>query len=156
MTLTLYKNKSDPCVLNKDLEFLRILRGVAKDPVDMLAPIITLVYPAPIDFNYAYIDSFSRYYFLSSCVYVGDNLCELTFTVDVLESYKADILSLDAIIERNEHIFDASIVDKMQVFNAGHKITHYYGDIEFGESEMYNDTPRYVLNAPLFLVWEGT
>lgn len=154
IVVTLYRNNSDPTVLNKDLKFIRIFRGVFREPFDVLAPVILLEYSAPIDFNYVEIPILKRFYFVNGYRNVSSNLWAVELSVDVLESYKNTVLGLTAIIERNEHTFNNSIIDTMQVYEAGHNISHYFGDYEFS-GEMDGDTPRYILNAPFFTVTGG-
>lgn len=154
ISIILYRNKSDPTVLNKDLEFVRSFTGTFREPFDIVAPVLLLEYDSPPDFNYIEIRSLKRFYFVNNYTNISTNLWSLELSVDVLESYKKTVLGLTAIVERNEHSFNRKLVDTMQVYEAGHNIKHYYGHHEFGDL-MDNDSPRFILNAPFFTVEGG-
>lgn len=153
IVINLYRNNSDPSVLNKDLDFVRIFRGVFREPFDIVSPVLLLNYNNAIDFNYIEIPSLQRFYFVSNCTNISSGLWAIELSVDVLQSYQHSVLDLTAIIERNEHTYDSSIIDTMQVYEAGHSIKHYYG---YDLSEpIDNSTPRYVINASFFSVGGG-
>lgn len=75
-------------------------------------------------YNYAYIPDFCRYYYIDSKENVGFNLWRLHLTVDVLMSFKRDILGLYAVIDKSaqyangdEYIDDGSLVSSNRTFS---------------------------------------
>ena len=52
-------------------------------------------------FNYAYIPSLNRFYFINNVEQLNLRLVKLNMTCDVLETYKSEILNLNAIFIRD-------------------------------------------------------
>ena len=77
---------------------------VLKAATSILKPVILLMSDnAEItSFNYMRIEAFGRYYFIDDIISVHNNKWEISAHVDVLESYKGDILANDAILENSE------------------------------------------------------
>ena len=61
--------------------------------------------------NYAYIEDFHRYYYITNITSIHNSVWQLTMRVDVLMSYKNDIYSLKALVVRNEYASDPNIPD---------------------------------------------
>lgn len=59
---------------------------------DILNPIVYIYSENYIDFNFAYIEQFHRYYFVNNVVIFPNNIYKLELSVDVLETYKDSIL----------------------------------------------------------------
>lgn len=160
IVVNLYRNNSSRNVINKVLDFVRIFRGTFREPFDITAPVITLSYNSPPDFNYVDIPSLNRKYFVSGYSNIANSLWEIYLEVDVLESYKNSVLSLDAIIERNEFNFDDRIIDSMQVFEQGYNVTRSYGtqlvgggvfpDYDGTNPTIDDYTKRYLIISPFF------
>lgn len=77
---------------------------VLKDSTSILAPVL-LLSTSDTDItscNYMYIPAFNRYYFIDDIVSVHNNRWEISAHVDVLETYKNDILGNSAILENTE------------------------------------------------------
>lgn len=70
----------------------------------------------PAYFNYAYIQKFSRYYFITDVQYVLGHW-EFYLTVDVLASFKTAIGSISAYIERSSNTSDGTITDMLYPAN---------------------------------------
>ncbi len=64
--------------------------------------------------NYAYIDAFGRYYYITDIVALTNELFEIHFASDVLMSFKDQIRALSAYINRNEFVFDPFIEDNLR------------------------------------------
>lgn len=64
----------------------------------------------PAYFNYAYIQKFSRYYFISDVQYVLGHW-EFHLTVDPLASFKSAIGNLSCYVERSASMYDSNITD---------------------------------------------
>lgn len=53
--------------------------------------------------NYVYVPDWGRYYYVNDVVYGNNDLCELHCSLDVLASFRSDILRYDGFIERTSH-----------------------------------------------------
>lgn len=58
--------------------------------------------PLTYKYNYMYIEEFGRYYFIDEIISVRNGLWTIMATVDVLMSFKKDILESDVIIDKAE------------------------------------------------------
>lgn len=75
--------------------------------------------------NYVYIPEFKRYYYINDIIVVTNALIQINTDVDVLMSFKDDILNLDAFIGRNEYNYDDTLVDdKLNYYNY-YNVTEY-------------------------------
>lgn len=66
------------------------------------------------DYNYAYIQSFKRYYYVTDTVY-DLGVWTLTLSVDVLASYKTDIGNSRQYVLRSESNYDGDIIDSLYI-----------------------------------------
>ena len=112
-SLILYQNISEYNAVNKTIRELTTLTGTLREESSIIDPIITI---SDIDnyvgsMNYAYIPDFNRYYFITNIESVNSNLWRVSFHVDVLFTYRAQIKSNSAIIERNENQYDLKLND---------------------------------------------
>lgn len=69
-------------------------------------------------YNYAYVSDFSRYYYITDWVFVG-GLWRGAFTVDVLATYKTQILSTNQFIARAADALPGGIIDTAYVARGG-------------------------------------
>ena len=67
-----------------------VISCVWKTPSSIQAPVIELTSSSPPDYNYCYIASTGRYYFVTGTAY-NAGVWELSLRVDVLASFKTDI-----------------------------------------------------------------
>ena len=91
-TLELYKVTNQPNELTKTLNDAVVLNGAFRseiDSIDVIVEIETTTY----DFNYVYIPSLNKYYFLQSIVHVNAKIIRMQLHCDVLMTYKTDILA---------------------------------------------------------------
>lgn len=79
-------------------------------------------------FNYAYIAEFGRYYFVSDIQITRSHIFMVSMVVDVLMSFKGNLLALDAFIERNEFDYDAKIPDDLIPLNLDKQVIEYTPD----------------------------
>ena len=113
MTLTLFNTISEYKAVNKSLTELVSLTGTMREQSSIIDPVIMI---SDIDsyvgsMNYAYIPEFNRYYFITNIENVRENLWRVSFHVDVLYTYREQIKSNNAIIERNENEYDLKLND---------------------------------------------
>lgn len=90
-----------------------------KSPSSIISPVIQLSKASsPTNFNYAYIPDWSRYYFISD-ITCGIGLWILSLRVDVLASFKNDILATSQYILRNANNYNDDILDTLYPTKAG-------------------------------------
>lgn len=102
MEITLYTNNSEKNKINKTLINPTIYEGNLRDVTDVINPIILLETATIGEHNYAYIPQFNRYYFITAISSVRTGLWAVALQVDVLMSFKTDILNLVVILNNTE------------------------------------------------------
>lgn len=80
-------------------------------PSSILNPTLIIEYDRVPNFNYCWIELFSRYYYINEIISVRNNVWELHLTVDVLMSFKDRIKTQKANIIRQEFIGNSMMVD---------------------------------------------
>lgn len=113
MNLTYYLNKSDRRYVNKTLQQISLQDHANPVTVELLED-TSIVNPTfkmrDVDLymtsNYVYIDDLRRYYFIDD-VRLSHGYAYLMCSVDVLESWKADLLDSGVILKRQQKIYDA-------------------------------------------------
>lgn len=103
MDITLLVNNSEKNKINKSLTNAVTFTGTLRDETSIINPVVLLETTNPSNYNYAYIPDFNRYYFISDMASVNKNLWRISLTVDVLESFKNEILGSSAIISDSEN-----------------------------------------------------
>lgn len=112
MQAFLYKTTSPKNAINKVLSEQRELNIVLKDDIDILNPFFTMhVFNGLFVYNYVFIPAFSRYYFIENITLLTANIAKIDLKVDVLESWKTDILAGICHItkENNANMYGAEI-----------------------------------------------
>ena len=122
MNIVLYYNKSERNKMDKTIEEVIVLEGNFRDSVSILRPRIIIELDDFIDFNYIYIEDLHRYYFVNNVVCVRNNIYLIECSVDVLMSYKEDILKQIAFVNRshsthNKYIKDMVIAKEPSIIN---------------------------------------
>lgn len=102
MELKTYITNDTNNTINKNLTDLKEYDITLKNPENVINPTIMLNHRDEFTQNYAYIPAFSRYYFIRDITRVNRDLVQLRLEVDVLESYKEDILNSEGNISRNK------------------------------------------------------
>lgn len=123
MEVQFFFNQSDARVINKNLIEGETFSGQARDEVDVMAPIVLFDSPEVLRYNYAYIPELQRYYDIVNRTAFRDGLWEVTFSVDVLMSFRGDINQLNVVVDKqsmaengNEYIDDSSLVAENVMF----------------------------------------
>ena len=112
MNIILYKNSSDNNTIGKSLSGAVTLSGVLRDESSVISPSFRIASNTNLSsYNYAYIDSFGRYYFIKGITVERTGVWSLELEVDVLESFKTEILALEATILRQENDFNLYFSD---------------------------------------------
>lgn len=84
-----------PNEVNKTLQENAEYTGVLNATFNVLTPVVRFRTRTPVTFNYVYIESLNRYYFVSEKQQDGD-ICTVRLRVDVLFTYKDIILNSSA------------------------------------------------------------
>lgn len=126
--IILYRNSAEPNRTDKTeyLEFVTTISGVTRDETSVITLSLNIEYDGLIDFNYIYIPTFNRYYFVTDVTLVNYNLYEVSLSVDVLMTYKDAIYECKAFIDRNEFDYNKLIVDDNVPLQQGHVITQEF------------------------------
>ena len=103
MKIKLYYNPSENNVIGKTLSEVTELDGNLRDSSDITNPVIMITSDTKPNANYAYIDSFNRFYFISEITAYRSNSFILKLKVDVLESYKEQIKKLKVVLSGTEN-----------------------------------------------------
>lgn len=113
MTVTFYVNNSAFNAFDKQLTEVLSFTGTLKDATSITDPVIMMEIDSNLiqSINYCYIPEFGRYYFVNNITSIRKNLWEFTMHVDVLTTYKRQILNNYAIIERNQNEYDLHLND---------------------------------------------
>lgn len=92
-----------PNEVNKTLQENSVYTGLLNDSFNVLTPVVRFRTRTPVNFNYVYIDSLNRYYFVSEISQDGD-VCTVRLKVDVLMTYKDKILASSATLTKGENV----------------------------------------------------
>lgn len=99
MDIILYTTDSERERVTKSLSNGLTLSGALRGESSVIKPSFTIEHSNPSGFNYCFIDSFGRYYYITNITSVRTGLWRIDCAVDVLMSFKTEILNLEAIIE---------------------------------------------------------
>lgn len=91
-----------PNAVNKTLQANEEYTGVLNATFNVLTPVVRFRTRTPVSFNYVYIESLNRYYFVSELNQDGD-ICTVRLRVDVLQTYKEKILASSATLTKSEN-----------------------------------------------------
>lgn len=118
VNMILYNNASAPNVVHKRLTTLDTLTGDILENVDREKVVLTIPdnsHYAVI--NYAYIDVFSRYYFVEVEKLTG-GLLKLTMKSDALSSFWANYKQSNCIAKRSTNNYNPALKDDLIPFKA--------------------------------------
>lgn len=112
MIIDLYLNNSENNSFDKKLTMVRNMNGNLRQETSIINPVIIFEYASTLPvFNYVYIPDFKRYYFVKNVVSVRTNLWEMSLHVDVLSSFKNEILENTGTIARQENQWNMYLDD---------------------------------------------
>ena len=109
MNITLYKTKSANNVINKKLISEKNLGNncIMADNTSVTSPTVIVGGITSLDnisdFNYAYIPQCHRYYYINDIIALSGGRVKLILSVDVLMTYKTDILSSTQLVTRQKN-----------------------------------------------------
>ena len=155
MRIRLYNNYSANNVINKTITQVLVINGSLKEDCSIYEPVVTIELSdtTVIPFiNYARIDDFYRFYYVRNMTTLKNNLIQLELSLDVLNTYSYQILSLPAIIDKQESVQQANkLYDdnslKVSCETATHIINFPTTRVEDGHTlpNGFSRQPRYVL-----------
>ena len=102
MNLRLCINNSEKNKINKDLTAGVTLSGTLRNESNVVNPSIVINIENPTIYNYAYIEDFKRYYFITDYISLRTGIWQINLKSDVLMSFKDSILASTALINSTE------------------------------------------------------
>ena len=107
-----------------------------KEPTSVIEPVIVIettsnTFP---DYNYAYIATFGRYYYITDIISDG-NLWQISMKTDVLATYKSNITSATLYLLRCSEGYDGNLIDNYYPLS-----TDYTQVVTYGTSPFIHDT----------------
>ena len=126
MVIKLYNNLSENNIINKTITQVGSdITAAIKGDISVETPNLIFAYPGSLpNVNYFYISEFSRYYYITDLIDRTGGRYEIRGKTDVLESFKTDILALNAIIDKqqntqkaNMYMDDGSFISENKEFN---------------------------------------
>lgn len=141
MEIILYENISEYNKINKTLMRENKLYGQMVNETSVTNPSILIEIPTLTPYNYLYIPELGRYYFITDIVNVRTNLWRIATNVDVLMSFKNEILNQSVIIDKQENDDDAS-----KYLDDGSYVTENRTFTEIlNYPNGFNENPEYIL-----------
>lgn len=128
-----------PNKVNKTLQENEEYTGVLNSTVNVLTPVVRFRTRTPVTFNYVYIDSLHRYYFVSELSQDGD-VCTVRLKVDVLMTYKDIILASSATLTKGENV-NKYVSNRSNVVDLRPNIRK----LDFPNKELLNDTGSIIM-----------
>ena len=149
MTIQLFNSTAELNVLNKSgsLTLVTTLTGTLREGCNLLDPSIVIQYETLPSFNYVYIPELNRYYFVKDIDNLKRNLWVIKLHVDVLMTYRTQILQLEAEVDRNEFDYDLLLQDNNRVNEVVYDVDITESDTETIFSMPDNSTPREYYDA---------
>ena len=133
MVIELCKTTDNPNKVNKSIEVITELTSVKfiddtsiTNPVIRTSNIRDITNLRKDGVNYVHINALGRYYFIKDIVARKDGFVDLYLDVDVLMSFKDDILSSTQIINRAENLITPSIMDESVELQQNLNVTNYH------------------------------
>lgn len=102
MKIIFYNTTSGNNVINKVLTNATEFDIKFKDSTDVKNPMVILRSDTIVNFNYAFIENFNRYYFVERVELYPNSIYNIYLRCDVLETYKEDILKCEGNISQQK------------------------------------------------------
>lgn len=127
MTIKTYRFLGDKRKVDKTLTAVSTYSNAAiVGDMSILTPTILLQldsFTDVINFNYIYITELRRYYYVTDSTIQEDGFVQLQCKVDVLKSFKADILASTQYVERQENKCSYQVPDDGYIIKSNRNIT---------------------------------
>lgn len=128
-----------PNEVNKTLQENEEYTGLLNASFNVLTPVVRFRTSTPVTFNYVYIESLHRYYFVSEIRQDGD-ICTVSLRVDVLFTYKDKILSSSGILTQGENV-NKYLSNRNNVVDVRPNVRK----LDFPNKELLNETGSIVM-----------
>ena len=93
-TINFMKNSDEVNKINKSPETITTLTGTLKKETSIVNPVMLIEYDGTFtNCNYAYIEFFSRYYYITDIKNIREKLWEVYMHCDVLKTFSEGILA---------------------------------------------------------------
>lgn len=139
MLIKTYNYNGEPNRVNKTLQENEEYTGVLNSTVNVLEPVIRFRTRNVVTFNYVYIESLHRYYFVSEIRQDGD-ICAVRLKVDVLFTYKDKILASSGILTQGENV-NKYLSNRANVVDVRPNVRK----LDFPNKELLNETGSIVM-----------
>lgn len=138
-SVVLYKNESPVEKIGKTFSNSHTISDVVlKRDTSILRPVLLINSAQDIyTYNYMYISEFGRYYFIDDIRSVNNNMWEISAHVDVLETYKDEILSNQAVIRRQQNRYNTYLNDPEWLVYAYESVVAYKFTSPFNKNLKY-------------------
>ncbi len=128
MNLILYQNSSDNNTLDKSLiEITNITNVLLLDDTNILNPVFRLKINSELTgINYCYCAEFKRYYYITNITIENGGIYRIDCAVDVLMTYKNEILNTNAIITRAGTDYNVLIGDSAKIAQSNTNVVNKF------------------------------
>ena len=151
-----YRLNSERNVVNKSLISIGLLIGYFRNAINIKSPIINIEnYEIKDTFNYIYVPSLNRYYYVTNIELSTKNIATLQLNEDVLMSHKDLILEQSAFIDRQEFDYNNELVDDLVTTkynkNVDYNIVNYSTNIfkDINDQDYYGDYIVMTVNSEI-------
>ena len=128
-----------PNTVNKTLQANEEYTGVLNATFNVLTPVVRFRTRTPVSFNYVFIESLNRYYFVSELNQDGD-ICTVRLRVDVLQTYKEKILASSATLTKGTNV-NKYLSNRSNVVDVRPNIRK----LDFPNKELINETGSIIM-----------
>lgn len=112
ITVKAYQYNSPNNFINKTLIDVATYTGNLREETSVIDPVFEIESSSDLSqMNYIWIEELHRYYYVTNIVSVATDLWRIYCHVDVLMTYKPTILAHDAVIARQEELYNLYIND---------------------------------------------
>lgn len=128
-----------PNTVNKTLQANEEYTGVLNATFNVLTPVVRFRTSTPVSFNYVFIESLNRYYFVSELNQDGD-ICTVRLRVDVLQTYKEKILASSATLTKGTNV-NKYLSNRSNVVD----VRPNFRKLDFPNKELINETGSIIM-----------
>lgn len=146
MTIVFYNNTSPVNKIGKSLTVTSTLTGELREECDLINPSILINSATVPTGNYAHIEAFGRYYFVTKITSVRNGVWRVDLHVDVLETYAGRIKANSPVLERAEYLYNLYLRDPLLpvtedsftvTYNFGSSFAHAYTTMALTDAVPY-------------------
>lgn len=155
MVIKLYSNNSDTNRVDKTSFIVEkmTLNGTLREETSVMNPSIIVSSDSSIlNSNYAYIELFKRYYFITNITSIRNGLWRIDLRCDVLMSFKDEIKNIKCLVARNENSYNPLLNDNKVIIQKNVN----YEVVVSSESPLFESTSVAVNNPFSYIIqWIG-